>query len=71
MADSSQIYKANKQQHFQNLKKEFPDIQYSEMLFFDNEYGNIRNVEKLGVKCVYCPEGMTEKAWQEGLDMFR
>jgi magnesium-dependent phosphatase 1 len=70
-ADSSQIYKANKQAHFQKLKNQYPTVAYDEMLFFDNEMGNIRSVEKLGVKCVYCPDGITEGAWQEGLDMFR
>ncbi len=47
---SSQIYKANKQMHFQALKEEFPEISYKEMLFFDNERGNIQNVSRLGVK---------------------
>lgn len=40
------------------------------MLFFDNEMGNIKSVSKLGVKCVYCPDGMTERIWDEGLKMF-
>ena len=70
IADSVQIFKSNKQTHFQNLKKLYSDIEYSEMLFFDNEMGNIRNVSKLGVKCVYCPDGITQKAWQEGMDLF-
>ena len=39
---SNQIFKANKKTHFQRLKEEFPDIEYSDMLFFDNEMGNIR-----------------------------
>ena len=68
--DSSQIYKSNKQEHFKKLKSEYKSIDYSEMLFFDNEMGNIRSVSKLGVKCVYCPDGMTEKIWEEGLGMF-
>ena len=71
IADSSQIYKANKQTHFRNLKAEFPDIEFTQMLFFDNELGNIRNVSKLGVKCVYCPDGITEQAWEQGLNNFR
>ena len=68
--DSSEIYKANKQAHFQNLKQKFPEIDYEEMLFFDNESHNIRNVMKLGVKCVYAPEGMTIDAWEKGLQLF-
>ena len=68
--DSSQIYKSNKQEHFKKLKLEYGSIEYSEMLFFDNEMGNIKSVSKLGVKCVYCPDGMTERIWDEGLKMF-
>lgn len=67
---ASEIYKANKQTHFRNLKEKFQDISYSDMLFFDNEISNIRSVSKLGVKCVYCPDGVTQAAWDEGLAMF-
>lgn len=71
IAHSSQIYSANKQVHFKTLHEEFPDIEFHEMLFFDNEMRNIHNVEKLGVKCVYCPDGMTESIWEDGLKLFR
>jgi len=70
VVDSVQIYKANKQQHFHNIRKEYPHIDFNQMLFFDNEMHNIRNVAKLGVKCVYCPDGITEQAWEEGLRLF-
>ena len=40
------------------------------MLFFDNEYGNIKSVSKLGVKCIHCPNGMTEQIWMNGLSLF-
>lgn len=68
---SSQIYKANKADHFKRLKAEFSDIEYSEMLFFDNERSNIVNVGRLGVKCVYCPDGLSESVWEQGLNLFR
>lgn len=67
---SEQIFKANKKVHFERLKKQYPDIAFEQMLFFDNERGNINNVEQLGVKCVYCPEGMTSDVWKRGLAMF-
>ena len=67
---SSQIFKANKQEHFRRLRAEFPHLEYRDMLFFDNEMGNIRTVSQLGVKCVYCPHGLTEDAWREGLNMW-
>ena len=66
MAQSSQIFKANKQEHFKNLKKEFR-IDFEDMLFFDNEMGNIRSVSKLGVKSIYCPDGMLREVWDSAL----
>ena len=69
-ADSSQIFKANKQVHFQKLREQYPTIEFEDMLFFDNEYGNIQSVSKLGVKCIYCPSGMTKDAWEDGLSLF-
>ena len=68
--DSSQIYKANKKVHFQNLRKDFPHIEYTDMMFFDNEEGNIHSVSTLGVHCVYCPEGLTDHIWRESLKSF-
>ena len=68
--DSNQIFKDNKQSHFRNLKALFPDIEYDEMIFFDNEMGNIRTVSKLGVHCIYCPDGVTKEIWDEGLENF-
>lgn len=68
--DSLQIFKANKKQHFQRLKKEFPNIDYSEMIFFDNEHYNITNTQPLGVHAVYCPDGMTKAVWEKGLESY-
>jgi magnesium-dependent phosphatase-1 len=70
--DSPQIYKANKQKHFQKMKEEYSNVnlQYHEMLFFDNEMYNINSVKKLGVHCVYCPDGMTQEIWESGLAQY-
>jgi magnesium-dependent phosphatase 1 len=70
VVDSSEIYKSNKQTHFRNLKHKFPGISFEEMLFFDNEHHNIQTVSKLGVRSVYCPDGMTAAIWEEGLKKF-
>lgn len=70
LVDSIQIFKSNKQTHFKNLKKQYPDIEFEEMLFFDNEGGNIRDVGALKVKCVFCPNGVDESAWDAGLKLF-
>ena len=50
---SSQIFKANKQVHFQKLHSIYgkEGIDYSDMLFFDNEHYNIETVSRLGVRC--------------------
>lgn len=39
-------------------------------IFFDNEHGNIRDVGKLGVTCIYTPDGMTDEVWEAGLQKF-
>lgn len=70
VAHSSQIFKADKQVHFKNLQSQFPDIDYADMLFFDNERRNCVTVSKLGVKCIHCKDGMTREAWEQGLSMF-
>jgi magnesium-dependent phosphatase 1 len=67
---SSQIFQAYKQVHFQKLRQLYPEIDYSQMLFFDNEYRNIEAVSELGVKCVYCPRGVTQEVWESGLALF-
>lgn len=68
---ASMIFKANKQRHFEKLKVAYPHIGFEEMLFFDNEKHNIDNVQKLGVKCIYCPEGLSRESWQRGLSLFQ
>ena len=70
-AAASMIFKANKQRHFERLRVQYPLVAFDEMLFFDNEYGNIAAVEKMGVRAVHCPDGMTLEAWQRGLAMFK
>lgn len=68
--DSIQVFHDNKRVHFQNMKKEYPNIEYSEMMFFDNQMNNIKDVSKLGVHCVFCPDGITENIWRDGLESF-
>ena len=65
-----QIFKANKRAHFQNLKEKHPCIEFSEMIFFDNEVSNIESVKKLGVHCIYCPDGLLESVWLGALQSF-
>jgi magnesium-dependent phosphatase 1 len=60
---------SNKREHFQRLHKK-TNIPYQSMVFFDNEYSNITSVQKLGVQCIYTPNGMTKDAWEDALIMF-
>eukprot|EP00049_Salpingoeca_infusionum_P019580 m.362526 g.362526 ORF g.362526 m.362526 type:complete len:187 (-) comp20602_c0_seq1:229-789(-) len=62
-----QIYPGTKTTHFRKLQ-EATGLPFEHMLFFDNEYRNVRDVSTLGVTCVFTPEGMNAKYWQQGLD---
>jgi magnesium-dependent phosphatase 1 len=68
--DSIQIFHDNKRTHFKNMQKEYPHIQYDEMIFFDNQMNNINDVSKLGVHCVYSPDGITSEIWEYGLQSY-
>jgi magnesium-dependent phosphatase 1 len=69
LASHHEIYPGSKIAHFKRIR-ERTGIEYSEMLFFDNESWNVREVERLGVVCVYCPQGLTRAAWEEGVRKF-
>jgi magnesium-dependent phosphatase 1 len=63
------MYSGTKKRHFEKLKAR-TGIPYADMLFFDNEEQNTRDVATLGVTCVLCVGGMTERAWEDGLRAF-
>uniref|UniRef100_A0A061SGL5 Magnesium-dependent phosphatase 1 n=1 Tax=Tetraselmis sp. GSL018 TaxID=582737 RepID=A0A061SGL5_9CHLO len=63
------IYPGSKATHFRRIQQE-TGLDYAEMIFFDNEKWNCRDVEPLGVTCVYTPSGLTEEVWDEGLKQF-
>lgn len=66
----SQIYPGRKTIHFKEIHTR-TGIEYSDMLFFDNEARNCRDVATLGVCCVYTPDGMTMDVWNDGLEGFQ
>ncbi|KAI9991936.1 hypothetical protein PInf_017316 [Phytophthora infestans] len=70
IVDYEAIYPRNKRVHFEQPKKD-SGIPYGEMLFFDNEYGNVHDIQKLGVTCAYCPQGLTEGSWIQGMEAFQ
>jgi magnesium-dependent phosphatase-1 len=60
------LSKEEKVDHFRRIAKE-SDIDFSDILFFDNEYRNCESVARLGVSAVYCPQGVTEELWNLGV----
>ena len=56
----------SKTEQFHRLKEK-SGVPFDEMLFFDNESRNVREVATLGVCCQYTPDGMTVEHWREGL----
>ncbi|GMF26364.1 unnamed protein product [Phytophthora lilii] len=70
IVDYEAIYPRNKRVHFEQLKKD-SGVPYEDMLFFDNEYGNVADIKRLGVTCGYCPRGLTEGSWIQGMEAFQ
>ncbi|RLN86461.1 hypothetical protein BBJ28_00004702 [Nothophytophthora sp. Chile5] len=70
IVDYEPIYPRNKRVHFEQLKKD-SGVAYEDMLFFDNEYGNVADIQRLGVTCAYCPQGLTEGSWLQGMEAFQ
>jgi magnesium-dependent phosphatase 1 len=69
IVDQSQVYPGIKTAHFAALQ-ESTGVAYADMLFFDNERRNVRDVSARGVTSIYTPEGMTKAYWQDGLRRF-
>ena len=65
----NQIYPGNKQTHFRRIA-EASGVALDDMLFFDNEMRNVRDVADLGVTCVHTPDGLTMALWERGLAEF-
>jgi len=66
-----EIAKDSKVQHFKRiLKNAGSGTKMEDILFFDNEMGNCRQVASLGVTVCYCPEGVTTIAWDLSISKF-
>uniref|UniRef100_A0A0K8RZF8 Magnesium-dependent phosphatase 1 n=1 Tax=Crotalus horridus TaxID=35024 RepID=A0A0K8RZF8_CROHD len=65
----TEIYPGSKITHFQRLKQQ-TGIPFHQMVFFDDESRNIRDVSTLGVVCVAVPRGMTLSLLREGMENF-
>ncbi|XP_038226394.1 magnesium-dependent phosphatase 1-like isoform X2 [Dermochelys coriacea] len=64
-----EIYPGGKSAHFHRLQQD-TGVPFAQMLFFDDEERNIRDVSKLGVTCVLVPDGMTQALLTQGLEAF-
>mmetsp|Transcript_29903 Transcript_29903/g.45872 ORF Transcript_29903/g.45872 Transcript_29903/m.45872 type:complete len:288 (+) Transcript_29903:82-945(+) len=59
----------SKVQHFQRISQQ-TGIHLEDMLFFDNESGNCREVAKLGVTVAYTPDGVTTQMFDVACEAF-
>ncbi|MBN2344374.1 MAG: magnesium-dependent phosphatase-1 [Deltaproteobacteria bacterium] len=64
-----EIYPANKVRHFRRLAAA-SGVEFEHMLFFDDEYPNIRDVGALGVHAVHIRNGITRHIVMTALDNF-
>lgn len=72
VVDYKEAYPGCKVTHFNKIQKD-SKVKFSDMIFFDNEYRNIRDISKLGVTCVLVDSyaGITPKDIENGLKLFR
>ena len=64
------IYDNNKTVHMREIQSK-TKVEFEDMLFFDNEYGNIRDVKRLQVLGIHTPDGLTLEDFERGLLEFR
>jgi len=62
-----QIFPGKKTAHFSTFHKK-TKVPYEDMLFFDDEERNIRDLSKIGVTCHFITNGITWKDLNQGLE---
>jgi magnesium-dependent phosphatase 1 len=55
--------------HLENIRKK-SGVEFSEMIFFDDDSFNVRDVATLGVISILTPDGVTREVFQQGLASF-
>jgi magnesium-dependent phosphatase 1 len=65
----AEIYPSSKLKHFAAIR-ESSGVDYQEMVFFDDEMRNIREVSTLGVNCFHVGDGLTAERFHESLTDF-
>eukprot|EP00640_Fibrocapsa_japonica_P006692 CAMPEP_0113940962 /NCGR_PEP_ID=MMETSP1339-20121228/6981_1 /TAXON_ID=94617 /ORGANISM="Fibrocapsa japonica" /LENGTH=180 /DNA_ID=CAMNT_0000944963 /DNA_START=175 /DNA_END=717 /DNA_ORIENTATION=- /assembly_acc=CAM_ASM_000762 len=66
----NEIYPGTKTAHFRRLHQD-SQIAFKDMVFFDDWNGNCRDVARLGVTTMECPQGMTMKVFDACLQKFQ
>lgn len=64
-----EIYPGCKVTHFNSFKKT-TGFNFDQMIFFDDENRNIRDISRLGVVSIFVTNGVSEKVVEEGLKEF-
>jgi magnesium-dependent phosphatase 1 len=67
--DCKQIYPGCKLKHFKTIKQTL-DVEYDEMIFFDDEQRNITDLKTVGVLSILVKNGVTRKVVQDALAKF-
>jgi len=64
-----EIAKDSKVKHFKRIASSC-GVDMKDILFFDNESGNCKEVARLGVTVAYVPDGVTKEAWAVAQEVF-
>ncbi|XP_070575388.1 magnesium-dependent phosphatase 1-like [Ptychodera flava] len=69
--DYKEIYPGKKTTHFKRFQDAMK-VPYEDMLFFDDEGRNIRDIGAIGVTCIFIDEdiGLTKAVFEDGLQQF-
>lgn len=65
-----EIYPGRKTTHFKRMH-EASGIQYSDMMFFDDETRNINDLKAIGVTSILVPDGVDKRIVRESLNSFK
>uniref|UniRef100_A0A1Y1KMZ2 Magnesium-dependent phosphatase 1 n=1 Tax=Photinus pyralis TaxID=7054 RepID=A0A1Y1KMZ2_PHOPY len=65
-----EIYPGSKTAHFARFKKQL-EVPYSDMLFFDDESRNIRDLKEVGVTSILVKDGVDAKVVEMGIREYR
>lgn len=68
--DFKQIFPSCKLRHFKNLSEE-SEIEFKEMIFFDDEMRNIQDISSLNVVCQYVENGIDFHAIEKAFNEFQ